>query len=477
MYALPVGAGAEEAQEGARAMTKKMQLWRFNAWSELHGTPQWFLGYLARILSVEVDLGTAEGERFSVVWKHEGKVWGSLMRGNRVLSGLTPHVMRLAAHYGLPIELRDARQRPADRIPWWSVSACWRPYQDEVHAAVMAEGCGVIDAPPRSGKTLMIARVIDTLAHPAVLIAPSVQIVRQTYEVFCKHFGEHSVARLDGDARPAQKDVSKSIVIATAASAVRQPKEWWDTRELLIIDEFHHAAAETYHRIAALAENAYYRLGFTGTHFRTGSDALAMEAICSRVVHRIDPRSLMPTYLAPAHVFFAPANAPGVSGKWHEAYQRGIVDSDQRNRLVTTIANTMSENGLPTIVLTRRRAHADYLGERIPNSVVVKGGENALTSRAVRDFLDGRYEVLVGTSVIGEGVDVPRASVLVFASGGADGVSMAQSYYRPLTAHPGKRCGRIYDFSDRHHRTLRRHSDRRAEMARSIFGADCVHTP
>jgi len=455
-----------------------MQLWRFNAWSELQNAPQWFLQNLARHLSVEVEVGTECGSRFSIIWKYEGKLYGSLVHGNRVLSGLTPHVMRIAAHYGEPIALRDERVRPEDRIPLWSVRANWRPYQDDVHEAVIRGGCGVIDAPPRSGKTLMTARVIDTLGHPTVLIAPSVQIVRQTYEVFCKHFGEHSVARLDGDARPDQKDISKLVVIATAQSAVRQPQEWWDTRECLLIDEFHHAAAETYHRIASLASHVYYRLGFTGTHFRTGSDALAMEAICSHVLHRIDPRELMPEFLAPARVFFAPVHAPGVSAEdWRAAYQKGVVDEDARNNLVTGIATTMSANGIPTIVLTRRRAHADYLGSRIPNSVVVKGGENALTSKAVHDFLEGRYEVLVGTTVIGEGVDVPRAAALVFASGGADGVSMAQSYYRPLTAHPGKHVGRIYDFRDSHHRILRRHSDRRAAMARTIFGADSVHTP
>jgi superfamily II DNA or RNA helicase len=202
-----------------------------------------------------------------------------------------------------------------------------------------------------------------------------------------------------------------------------------------------------------------------------------MEAICSRVLYKIDPRELMPKYLAPAHVFFSPVGAPGVSGDWRVAYQKGVVDCDKRNALAAGIASTMSANGIPTIVLTRRRAHADYLGERIPNSVVVKGGENALTSAAVRDFLDGRHEVLVGTTVIGEGVDVPRAGALVYASGGSDGVSMAQSYYRPLTAHPGKPIGRIYDFRDTNHRTLRRHSEQRANMARSLFGANCVRTP
>ena len=123
------------------------------------------------------------------------------------------------------------------------------------------------------------------------------------------------------------------------------------------------------------------------------------------------------------------------------------------------------------IVLTRRRAHADLLGSLIHNAVVVKGGEGVLSSRAVHDFQEGRHQVIVGTTVIGEGVDVPRASALVFASGGNDGVMMMQSYFRPLTARPGKEVGRIYDFIDSHHGTLRKHSENRIAMARAQLGA------
>jgi superfamily II DNA or RNA helicase len=453
-----------------------VQVWRTNAWAEIHGAPQWLLQYLARHLSVEVELGADKGTRYSVIWKHHGRVYGSLVHGNRVSAGLTDHVLRLARHYGFRPELRDLRQRPEDQLPLWSVSMAPRPYQEGVHQAILRGDCGVIDAPPRSGKTLMAARALDTFALPSVYVAPSVQIVRQTYERMVEWFGEDMCARLDGSATPAQRDVSKPFVIATAPSVVKQSPEWWATRRVLIIDEFHHAAAETYHKISALAVNAYYRLGFTGTHFRTGDDGLAMEAVCSNVLYRIPVDYLVEHgFLAAPRVCFSVTGAPPVDASdWRAAYQKGIVDCDVRNGRVVEIASVLAANGIPTIVLVKRRAHADALGERILNSVVVKGGENALTSSRVHDFLEGRHEVLIGTSVIGEGVDVPRAAALIYASGGADGVAMMQSYFRPLTAHAGKSVGRIYDFIDTHNGTLRRHSERRQRMAVEQLGAGSV---
>jgi len=325
----------------------------------------------------------------------------------------------------------------------------------------------------------MAARTIDAYAVPTLFLAPSVQIVAQTFRTFRKIWGDDLVARIDGDASPSERDPSKQIVVATIASALTLPPEWWATRQMLVVDEFHHAASDSYHRANQLAVNAYYRYGWTGTHFRTGDDRLAMEAVCSTVIARLPVGYLVAGgWLARPRVVFASVEAkPSGGHNYQEAYEAGIVECRERNDLVVFIATQLGEQGIPTIVLTRRRAHADALGARIPNAVTVKGGEGALTSRAVSDFLAGRHGCIVGTTVIGEGVDVPRAAALIYAAGGSDGVGMMQSYFRPLTAHEGKAVGRIYDFVDSHHGMLRRHTTHRIEMAREQLGAANVITP
>lgn len=473
-----------------------MQVVRGNATAEIRAS-RWFVEYLTRHLSVPVEMGTEPGTRFGCFWSYEGQRYGSLVRDRTVPAGLTPHVEALARYYGLPVHVTDLRQRPEDQLPLWSVSADWRAYQDRVHRQVVRHPVGIIDAPPRSGKTIMAARAIDTLNLRSVIVAPSVQIVRQTYDVMRKIFGDDFVSRIDGDAKGSQSDPERQIVVTTAPSAVKLPKEWWDRRDVLIVDEFHHSAAETYHQINMLAENIYYRYGFTGTHFRTGDDRLAMEAVCSFVLSKIEVPYLVENgWLAAPKVFFLPSDAkPRRTRRWdktrlpdgsyeevelsggtvfREAYKRGIVDCEERNARVVKTATDLYENGIPTIVLTRQRKHAQELGDRIPGSVVVMGGKNALTSESIRDFLKGRHDVLVGTTVIGEGVDVPRAAALVYASGGSDGVQMMQSYFRPLTAAQDKTVGRIYDFVDSHHRMLARHSNERMAMARDQFGSDRV---
>jgi len=456
---------------------------RGNSFTVLRQAPPPFVWSMRRHLAVPLDPTTDASERakqevrFGTVFVHEGMPWGSLVRSDgAVPAGLTQHVLALAEHYGIHAEYRDARVRPDDKYPLHMIRAQWRPYQDEVQRKIILYGTGVIDAPPRSGKTLMAGRAIDALAQPTVYIAPSVQIVRQTYEVFCSHFGEDFVARLDGDALPSQRDATKMIVVATTPSALKQPADWWATRTMLILDEFHHAAAESYHRINELAVNAYYRLCFTGTHFRSGDDALAMQAVCAQVLHQIPINYLVTNgYLAAPRIVHLPSRSPNLGPiSWDEAYQQGIVECDERNEVIAKVATALANNGIPTIVLTKRRQHADLLGDRIPESVVVKGGEGALTSHAVRAFVDGRGYVLVGTTVLGEGVDVPRAAALIYAGAGDASVQMMQSYFRPLTAREGKSVGLIYDFEDRHHGTLRRHSLARKNFIENYVGTQVI---
>jgi len=450
-----------------------MQIWRGNSYAEIHGAPGDFLATVSRHLAVPIEMGTKHGIRFGSTFKHHGQLWGSLLTENRVPGGLTAHVVALAKHYKIRGLIRDIRTIPPDGYPWYASKVRPRPYQEAVHKQILRHGVGVVDAPPRSGKTLMALRAVDHFAHPTLYLAPSLPIVKQTYLIFCKVFGEDFVARLDGSAKPSEKDISKPIVIATAASAVKQSQEWYDTRDLLIVDEFHHAAAETYHLINALATNIYYRVCLTGTHFRTGEDKLAMEAICSKVIYSIPIDYLVSNgYLAPPYVQFRTvASGPtSTSQRWETLYQKVIVENEPRNALAAETAAGLAHHGIPTIVLVRRRVHADELAERIPGAVAVKGGENALTGRTIEAFRSGEIPVVVGTTVIGEGVDLPNAGALVYASGGNEGVQMMQSYFRPLTANPGKQYGLIYDFRDIFHATMHKQSAQRFGFIRDRLG-------
>jgi superfamily II DNA or RNA helicase len=466
-----------------------VRLYVGNSWTEIANASPSFADALTTHLAVSLGSDPSSaikvGTRFGRIFWGPGsagqrEMWGSLVHeGRRVASGLVPWVEALALHYREPCETMECRARPPEELPLHCVSGVrWRPYQDAVQKAILTHDRGVVDAPPRSGKTLMAARAFDIIAQPCLWLAPSIAIVQQTYDVLVRHFGEGYVARLDSEASRGQRDIERPLVVATIASALAQEPAWFKTRRMLVIDEFHHAAAESYHRLNALCEHVYYRLMWTGTHFRTGEDALAMHAVCSTVLHSIKFADLVAEgFLAPARVVFVPVRGPTPvirDAGWMAVYQDALVGWEPRNNVAAHIARTLDMNGIPSLVLTRRRAHAQALSAMIPGSQVVMGGDGALSSRAIADFNAGVLNVLVGTQVIGEGVDVPRAAALVYAAGGNEGVQQMQSYFRPLTAHAGKSVGLIYDFIDRQHRSLHEHARARARIAEAILGERSV---
>ncbi|HEY5553286.1 MAG TPA: DEAD/DEAH box helicase family protein, partial [Opitutaceae bacterium] len=310
---------------------------------------------------------------------------------------------------------------------------------------------------------------------PVLYVAPTVEIVRQTYRVFAEIFGADRVGRVDGTAYGNERSTDRFIVITTAPGALRLDSAFYKTRGVLIFDEFHHGAAESWHRISLAASHIFHRFCFTGTHWRTAGDELAMEAVCSRVIFSCDVADLVPQYIARPWVCYTPIRG-AVSGRdWRVAYERGIVEHDERNAIVVRFADQLASEGISTLVLANRRAHADALASSITGSRVAKGGEGVLTSKSVADFVAGAFPVLVGTSVLGEGVDVPNARAVIYAGGLGGSVQMMQSYYRCLTAADGKDFGRVYDFHDMHHETLARHARERIALATRNFPPNTVN--
>lgn len=448
-----------------------------NAWAFIEGAPPWFTTRLIRKLAVEVPAGTSLGVRFGSMFAYQDRLFGSLVHeGPSVPSGLAWHVWRIAKAFekqGHPvggIDFIDRRERPVPAGPLGCVNIRWWPSQDEAHAKALAVGTGVIDSPPRSGKTLTAARLIDSIGLPALYVAPTVEIARQTHRVLSGLFGADRVARIDGTAQDDERDPTRFIVVATAASALRLDSEFYATRQVLVFDEFHHGAAESWHRISLLAKHVFHRFCFTGTHWRTAGDDLAMQAVCSRVVYSCSIESLVPNYIARPWVAFTSIRGAVPARDWRVAYARGIVEHEERNATVVRFAEQLSAEGVPTLVLTNRRAHADALANAIPGARVAKGGQGVLTSKSVADFVAGAYPVLVGTTVLGEGVDVPNAGAVIYAGGLGGSVQMMQSYFRCLTAAGSTtKVGRVYDFLDLHHQTLMRHAEERLALAQRVF--------
>lgn len=245
------------------------------------------------------------------------------------------------------------------------------------------------------------------------------------------------------------------------------------------------SAAKTYREIMKLCSHVYYRFGMTGTFFRSGDDEMAMHALLSNEIYRVGSDELLQKgYLVPTYVLYVPCDAPrlrcpsGAKGVApHMTY--GVYEHQYRNQLCAYAAaylhNILSRKVL-VLVGTKKQGRqlARMIAEQIPDRV--SGAEFApvefvstdrprhVIQRVLKSFNESdEVRILVGTSLVGEGVDLPPADALVYARGGKAEVELAQNAFRVCTAWAEKRDAIIVDFADRHSARLLRHSKNRLE--------------
>jgi superfamily II DNA or RNA helicase len=159
---------------------------------------------------------------------------------------------------------------------------------------------------------------------------------------------------------------------------------------------------------------------------------------------------LVPAKIAMVRVMGAVTHVTG-----HDLYVDGVVDHAYRNGLIAVAANWLVHLGKRVLVLTKEIRHAEALAAAITGAVQVDGRDNSVLSGRLAQLHAGTIRCIVGTSVIGEGVDVPAADALVYAAGGRSPVKHKQDYFRVLTGGlTGKDHGIIVDFADIHHPQL-----------------------
>lgn len=404
-------------------------------------------------------------------------------------TGLLPHVERaLELRLGATRTYNDRRPSPTSQTPYTAAKAP-SLYAFQTAAAdawVAAGGRGVIDLPPRSGKTHVAIEITRRVGLPTLIVVPRKVLVTQTVARFAEWFPPGSVMGVTGG-RPSakvQRKLNQALIwIATPqtaagrkdATGTRTGMQGIETRQLLIIDEFHHAAAPTYRAISLAARSAYYRLGLTGTHFRADGRDMLMHSVLSRSVYSRSITEMVALgRLVPARV--AMVRVPGYihvsSGE--RMYTATVTECRERNAIIVNAVRELAAAGKRVLVLVKEVAHARRLAELLPGALQVDGSD----SKQVRPALDAlearRVPAVIGTSVIGEGVDVPAADALVYAAGGKSKVKVVQDFFRVLTASEGKACGLVVDLADNHNERLVKSAAKRLGLYRQCFPTDVI---
>jgi len=135
--------------------------------------------------------------------------------------------------------------------------------------------------------------------------------------------------------------------------------------------------------------------------------------------------------------------------KWRATLDM-LLENPARNATVVSTALREIQAGHSVLILVAEIEHGQNFAAQIPDSIMAFSKMGVKKRRAaIEGFRDGSVKCLIATSLADEGLDVPRASVLILATAGRSGAKIEQRTGRVMRPHEGKSVGTVYDFADR----------------------------
>ena len=351
-----------------------------------------------------------------------------------------------------------------------------RPYQSEAIAAwKAAKNRGVVVLPTGAGKTHVATMAIDDRRRSALIVAPTLDLVRQWYDLLRTTF-----AMKIGVVGGGEHDV-QPITVTTYDSAYLHMEHLGARFGLLVFDECHHLPGATYALSARLAI-APFRLGLTATPERSDAREDRYLDLVGPICYRRDITELSGHYLAPYET--VRLEVP-LSEKEREAYAaaraeytgflraQGIDMSRPDGWGQFILRSSLSDAGRRAFAAYRRQKQLalaapgklDVLArlmkvhkkERLlifteDNATVYEIAKSlfvpAIThqtpvkerSGLLAALANGELFAIVTSKVLNEGVDVPSANVAIVLSGNGSVREHVQRLGRILRKQEDKRA-------------------------------------
>jgi len=355
-----------------------------------------------------------------------------------------------------------------------------RPFQTEaLEALERGKGRGIVVLPTGAGKSHLALMAIDRWRRSTLVVAPTLDLVRQWYDLLRTNFG------VDVGVVGGGEYTLHPLTVTTYDSAYLHMENLGNRFGFVVFDECHHLPAEAY-SLAAQQCLAPFRLGLTATLERADGREALLSNLVGPVVYRKEIVELSGEYLAdydtecvalklsPSEraeyeaeraVYTGFLRSQGIRMSnpqgWMEFVQRSArgaagrraMQAYRRQRELALAAPAkldylehllhMHRRDL-TLVFTQDNATAYEISRRFLVPAITHQTKVSERSEILQRFGKGEYGVVVTSKVLNEGVDVPEANVAVIISGSGSVREHVQRLGRILRQREGKRA-RLYE--------------------------------
>jgi ATP-dependent DNA helicase RecG len=334
----------------------------------------------------------------------------------------------VAKEKGIPIPFNESiAKRFSAKLPFKLTNAqrktIWRVYQDLAKAQPMNR---LVEGDVGSGKTVvaaMAAIMAIEQGYQVAFMAPTEILARQhantLYGLLSNGDLESEVGLLIGSLKPAQKKIMHQKIVAgevelmVGTHALIAEKVNMHKLGLIVIDEQHRFGVEQRKKLQAKAGHMPHVLHMTATPIPRSLALTLYGELDISVLDELPPgRQIIKTKIC----------SPNSRAELYKQIDKELATGRQMFVVCPLIVDTESSNGLSVEEVHTRLSQKDFKQRRVG---LLHGKMKAVDKEQVMaDFIARKYDILVSTTVIEVGVDVPNATIMMIE--GADRFGLAQ---------------------------------------------------
>lgn len=303
-----------------------------------------------------------------------------------------------------------------------------------------------------TGKTVTAVMDAKRCGGRVLFVAHTMELVNQAFATFESLWNNVSVGKFADSIKDTETHVVCGSIQSVALNLDMFKENAFD---YIIIDEAHHASADTYQKVLAYFQPKFI-LGLTATPER--ADDTNILEIFKNTAHKLDIQTAVEIgALVPVRCIRIHTNIDMTKVRFNSV-QYNIRDLDvkicvtERNQLIVDTWLEYVKNRR-TVVFCASVKHAEQVAQLFKNAevsaIAVSGGmKTSERNEHLAKFADGDIKVLCACDLLNEGWDCPQTEVLFMVRPTMSKVLYTQQLGRGMRNSEGKDHLMVFDFVD-----------------------------